>query len=186
MLYQPLFRCFCVPCLFIIALALAGGCKKGTSASKLTVLNATVPANFVAHSVDGVTIKTPPDWKRAPGNRPIRIMLFAPDARTNVNLVVTPGEPDLDVAALSRQAPQAMKDKVPGFSLEKNDEVSINNNPAARISYSGSMSGVSLRATQYMIVRGNSVYILTYTAPAAAYQANLPTAEQIAVSMQLP
>jgi len=176
-------RLFCTVSLLAL---LAAGCKKSLDVTTLPSVTGTVPANFASHQVSGVTLKAPPDWKPGPTNGNVVLMLFAPDQRTNINLVITDQQPGEDLQDAPKQVPEMFAKKVPSFKLIKADLVQVNRRAHARIEYEMAMAGVPLKGMQFICQQGSKDYILTYTAPAASFDANAMTAEQVALSMQLP
>ena len=152
-------------------------------------LNATVPADFVAHtSSRGVSLKALPTWKEKPvsGAGPA-LMVMAPDGKTSVNVVVVDSVPPTrDPDAIAQQVKKEVGVQLSGFTLKTAEGILVAGEVSPRIVYEGSMMGSTLRLQQTMVIKNGKTFIVTFTALPADYDKYAATVDQILASMTFP
>jgi len=159
-------------------------------------LDATVPADFVEHQAgdSGVTLRIPKDWIVIDPPPPtMKFMAFVNKTafvnkdidRVTVN--ITPYPPGGRIESVYPVVTRLHANDPKMYDSMQTDFVKLNGEPVIRLVYQNITNPNDLkRAIQFIFLKHDELYVLSFTAHEENYAALLPTFEQVAVSMQLP
>ena len=149
-----------------------------------------IPKKYVS-SVGHYAIDFPENWEIMEGIMGTDVVALAPETdqddlfRENVNVLYGEIDPTIEEESYYTQNLESLKQLLTDFSLEESKDVVINTLKARRLIFLHRMGHIKAKVMQYLILKGNKAYVLTFTADPDDFKTHKKHFESIANSFEI-
>lgn len=160
--------------------------------------NSTTSINFLTYDnpIFGIKILYPSNWDKqentssSSDNSSIRdVVAFSPPFRNTSDIVgklIVQVDNILDIKpiTLANYANDTVSDLKQDFRIRQSN-ATLAGNPAYKIEYTGLEANVDLQAMMVLTIKGDSAYIISYTAEPEKYSYYIPTVQKMIDSFEI-
>jgi len=154
-------------CSVVVAtLILVGSPRFAPAADAPQELKATIPADFIERSIDGMSFKVPPaGWTDTKLSNPAIKLSLMNANHSVISISIVPFAPGETVETMAADGVKLLKTQMKGFKLGSSTTISVNGHPAMSLQYS-SVVDDNIQASVYQIgmTAGENLYIFTLSA----------------------
>lgn len=173
-------------CALLTCSAFAISAKEELTTSKPT---ATRYEHYVS-AEKGYSLDYPADWKKSDIPQ-LDLILFAPSKQTSgyphasMNVVSEKVGNDVTLDQFYKESAANLAASLKEVNVQKTGAANLNGIPSKWMLYTHNMQGVQFRVIQYFVVAKGSIYLITFSAAADAFDGYRPTFEEIIRSFKL-